>query len=368
MLTRRAFVGSALAASALARAQTIKTVAEVERPRVMAAAAKAMDVAVTPLLGVSDKPRSPMHASFAVAMAGVDAVPENAALRGFSTTVAALTSAFVLTREDKYAARAVEHVKASLFGRDFEAPSAGQDRPYEFLALATSAGILDLVPLAEFARATSFLGDAMGEELRGVAMKNFGAILHAMATTTVAMLARDAHDHRASAWLLVVSALARATQNQKQWDQCRVMFTKPTLRAQITADGKFPQEQASENPYRNSLMNFDLLAGCAQVLTTPFNSPWNDELPEGPGMRAVAAYLQPFIAERAHWPLPSDATHFRELPGKRAGLLLAGEAFHRPEYVATYAASSDDAPVAEIAYSFPITMPLLWTARAPHGL
>ena len=85
-------------------------------------------------------------------------------------------------------------------------------------------------------------------------------------------------------------------------------------------------------------------------------------------MRAVAAYLYPFIVEPKHWPFPADETHFRDLPGKRAGLLLAGEAFHRPEYIDAYAKASDAAPVEAIAYSFPISQPLLWTARAPHGL
>ena len=281
--TRRAFATVAVTAPWMLRAQSVKSAPDVERARVLAAAAKAMDAPVVPLVGVSDHPLTPMHQDFATAMAGVDAVPENVALRQFSAMVAVLTAAFVLTHEDRYAARAIEHVKASLFSRDFNAPSAGQDRPYEFLAIPTSAAIMALVPLAEFVRATSFLGDSMSDELRDVVLKNFAAIQHGLTTTEIALLARDSHDHRASAWLLIVGALARALRDAKQFDQCRLLFTKPTLRNQINADGKFPQEVASMNPYRNSLMNFDLLAGCAQVLSSPFESPWNDELADGPG-------------------------------------------------------------------------------------
>ena len=119
------------------------------------------------------------------------------------------------------------------------------------------------------------------------------------------------------------------------------------------------------------MLNFDLLGGAAQVLSTPFDDPWSYELDDGTGMRSVAAYLYPSLEERHNWKYIADAQFFRDLPARRPALLFAGRAYSRPEYVATWQAAPapDFAALPEaVAASFPISEPLLFTARAPHGL
>ena len=304
------------------------------------------------------------------------------ALRDFSTTVATLTAAFFLTSEAVFGQRVAEHLEAW-----FVAPATRMNPQADFagsLPLAstgsmtssasgkpagTSAGIMDLVPLAEIARASSFVTDALAAppERAAAVTAWFSALAGWLGSDRQMMLARDAKDHRASAWLFLSTALARATRDDKALDECRRRFRRPTLRNQITEDGRFPQEAATPNPYRNTLMNFDLLAGACQLLTTPFDDEWNYELQDGPGMRSVAAFLYPLIADRNKWPFVSDAEFFRELPGRRPALLFAGRAFNQPQYVQLWQSLPAVVP-REVAASFPIRQPLLWTARAPHGL
>jgi hypothetical protein len=237
-------------------------------------------------------------------------------------------------------------------------------------SIGTPAGIVDLAPLAELIRSTSFLVDsqALSPDEFTALNKWFADFAIWLDTNRNARIARDTKDHRASAWLLVRSAIARALRDDNGLEDCRRRFRHPTLRNQISEDGVFTQEVATANPFRNTLFNFDLLAGACQLLASPFDPLWDFELEDGPGMRSAVAYLYPLINNPAKWPYVSDADHFRELPGPCSALLFAGRAYDRPEYVELWR-KLDAKPIPEdIAASFPIRQPLLWTERAAHGL
>lgn len=281
-------------------------------------------------------------------------------LRDFSTTVACLTAAFILTHDPIYANRAAQHLNTWLIA------------PATRLASEPTGSVVDLVPLAEAVRATSFLVDTLPPDTLSGLSAWFAALFTWLNTAREPQIERDTKDHRASAWLLLAAALARSQQNgtqadEKNLDDLRHRFHTPTLRNQIAADGSFPQEVATPNPFRNTLFNFDLLAGACQLLSSPFDNLWDLELIDGVGMRSVAAYLYPLIQDPRKWPWPSDAEHFRELPGRRPALLFTGRAYDRPEYVDLWNSLPPTISPA-IAASFPIRQPLLWTTRAPHGL
>ena len=336
-LTRRRFALTAAAALGAAanfpahlRAQSAHAgVAALERPRILAAAPAALT-----------------------------AQPQT--LSDFSTTVACLTAAFLLTQDANYANRAGELLNTWLIASATRMPTA------------PTISVVDLVPLAEAARATSFLVDTLPSATLAAVNAWFAALFTWLNTAREPQIARDSKDHRASAWLLLAAAIARGQQNgsqadEKNLDDLRHRLRTPTLRNQIRSDGSFPQEVATPNPYRNTLFNFDLLAGACQLLNSPFDDLWDFELPDGPGMRSVAAFLYPLIQAPAKWPWPADAEHFRELPGRRPALLFAGRGYDRAEYVSLWHSLPPDVPP-DLAASFPIRQPLLWTTRAPHGL
>lgn len=292
------------------------------------------------------------------------------ALRRFSATVATLCAASVLTSEPRYAARAAEHVRASLltpatrFAPTFDTAGCAPGT-----AAGTPAGVVDLVPLAELARALCFIaeGPAMTAGEWDAVHAWFKAASDWLNSNRAAGIARDSKDHRASAWLILVAACARLQRDGSALEDARKLFRKPTLRNQIRPDGVFPQEVATPNPYRNTLFNFDLLSGACQLLNSPFDPLWSYELIDGVGLRTAAAYLYPVIAHPERWGFVADAIGFRDLPGRRPGLLFAGRAYDRPEYVETWLNAPPGPPPEDVAASFPIREPLLWTARAAHG-
>ena len=292
-------------------------------------------------------------------------------LRDLSAGVATLCAAFFITADERYAERAIEHVRASLL-----TPATRLEPSFDHAGCApgtaagTPDGIVDLVPLAELSRALVFLVDSPSfspTEQAGL-QEWFKSAYIWLNTNRTAGLARDKPDHRGSAWLLLAAAFARYTRDDLAVGACRQLFRKPTLRHQIRPDGVFPQEVATADPYRNTLFNFDLLAGACQLLHSPLDPLWSYELIDGVGLRVVAAYLYPLIERPGRWPYPADSTDFRELPRRRPALLFTGRAYDRPEYVALWQKLPGGPPPENLAGTFPIREPLLWTARALHGL
>lgn len=336
-MRRREFLAgaAAFAVGSQGFAQVGASVVEMERAHVMAEAKTALG-----------RPKRAATTGY------FEALPQAAA------DIAALIAAYVLTKEGAYAESAVGMLEERVLAVPVEDPLKER-----------ADGVIRWLPLAEIARATSFLVDTesfSNESQKGAASVFEGTLQ--WLNSKRAERGRDAKNHEGSAWLLLSSALARATRDEKQMGENRARFKKPTLRTQIDLSGRFPQEAASSDPLRNTLMNFDLLCGCAQVLSTPFENLWEFELVEGLSLRSAASYLYPFLADVRKWPLPADSAHFRDVPLRRPGLLLAGRAYHRPEYVSLFASLPVVAVPEAIGYSVPIRQPLLWTTKAPHGL
>ena len=253
------------------------------------------------------------------------------ALRKFSDTVAALTAGLLLTHDPAFAQRAVAHCKPWLLDAQTRLnPVFDQAGCAANSSAGTPMGVVDLVPLAELARALCFLTDAFHAEELQALQAWFSDTQHWLGANKQAFIAREAKDHRASAWLLVSTAIARFTRDETTLEDNRKRFRGHTLRNQIRSDGTFPQELSTPNPYRNTLFNFDLLAGACQLLSSQFDLLWEYQLIDEVGMRSVAAYLHPVIAHPEKWAFIADASHFRDLPGRRSGLLFAGRAYNRP--------------------------------------
>ena len=388
---RRNFLS--LAACTLAattvRAQTPSlahiSVAQLEHDRVLAEAKTALTAPIVPVTATRSPQGSPdlffseLEPDIPTDTSASTPFRAHArALRNVSATVALLTAAYLLTNESAYAARAGEHLRASLLtpatrlqpNFDGAGCTTAGNRGDIANTTGTPAGIVDLVPLAELARALVFLLDspALTSTEWDAVHVWFKAAHDWLNSNRAALVARDRKDHRGSAWLLLAAAFARFSRDENALEAYRKLFRKPTLRNQIRTDGVFPQEVATANPYRNTLFNFDLLAGVCQLLNSPFDPLWTYELIDSVGLRMVAAYLYPVIAHPERWGFTADASHFRELPGRRAGLLLAGRAYDRPEYVALWQQLPVLPLTNEIAGTVPIQQPMLWAARAPHGL
>ncbi len=343
-------------------------VAELDRAGILAQAKAALVLPVQPPPSTSFHTELEPNTTTAGGISQAHLLRTDAlALQTFSATVAALSAGFLVTHDAAYAQRAIDHLKPWLLvpgtrlKPDFDQAGCASGSP-----VGTPAGVVDLVPLAEVARALSFLTDVLTENDLATAQSWFTETSHWLQGNRQAFIARESKDHRASAHLLVTAAIARFLRDENTLEDARKRFRGHTLRNQIRTDGVFPQEVATPNPYRNTLFNFDLLGGACQLLSSQFDLLWDYELIDGVGLRIVAAYLYPVISHPERWGFPADLHFFRDLPGRRPALLFSGRAYNRAEYVECWQTLPVNPP-ATIAESFPIRQPALWTARAPHG-
>jgi hypothetical protein len=321
------------------------------------------------------------------------------ALFTLGLAVPALTGAYVLTGDIRYAQRAGLQLRAwfvdpatSMTPRlDYgQVVGAASDSHFTVKTEPESGstptarpggqmeGILETLPLVEIAQAIPFLAasDALSDTDKAALTKWFADYLGWLTRPEdsgprLPALARDHKDHHATSWLLQVAAYTLLTQPEgtapraetHALEELRHRFHSVTLRSQISANGSFMHELPSANPYRDSLFNLDMLAAVCLLLTTRFDNVWEYELEDGPGMRSAIAYHFPFIADRSQWPFRSDATQFKELPGRRASLLFTAHVYQRPEYAALWAKLPPDSPSAEVLRTMPIHQPLLWVRQ-----
>jgi len=290
------------------------------------------------------------------------------ALLNFSICVPALTAAFVLTNESRYAQQAMVHLRAwfldsatrmtpsVLYGQTI--PPAKTGRP---------EGVVEAVHLAEVVQCIPFLtnSEALPASDLTALQKWFAEYFDWLNTSRLAGLARDTKNHLGSSWLLQAAAIAHLTQvaDDAPLTALRHQYKSSSIRAQIVADGTFPHELSTPNPYRNTLFNLDMFAGICVLLSTRFESVWDYELQDGPGMRTVIARLFPYIGDRGKWPYLADAKYFHDLPIRPPSLLFAARAYNRPEYAELWKTLKPDTTIPELQRTFPIRQPLLWVTR-----
>jgi hypothetical protein len=346
---------------------TRPNVAVLDHDRILSAADRALTQPPTPLTTLA-APNSPGTPHEYYSEPGTFTAHRDA-LFSLAHIVPALTAAYVLTKDERYAQHAVSHLRAW-----FVTPETSMTPSLELAQVVPPAksgrpeGLVEAVHLAEVAQSIQFLSnsEALPPEDGVTIVKWFIGYLDWLNSSRTAGLARDMRDHNGSSWLLQAAACARLNlKDDTPLTTLRHQFRSTTLRAQISFDGTFPRELTTPNPYRNTLFNLDMLAGCCELLSTRFENAWDFELQDGPGMRVAIAKLYPFIANRRSWPYRADAEFFNELPLRSPALLFAARAYSRPEYAETWRSLPSDTNNPELDRTFPMRQPLLWVTR-PH--
>ena len=305
---------------------------EIDRVRILSAATRALAQQPTP-----------------------DGNLESSAFLDLTLNIPALAAACIVDAPNasRYAAHAATHLEAWFLNP--------KTRPTLNLGTENYEPLIDLAPLAETAGAIPFLPF---EPVFATRLKtSFASYLTFLTEDRTALLARDSKSHHASGWLLQTAAFAHLTANEAILTDCRHRFKTTTIRAQINSAGAFPHELTSENPFRNSLFNLDLLAGACVLLSTRFESVWDHELQDGPGMRVAIAHHAPFIRDRKTWPYRADSKHFNELPCRRPALLFAARAYTQSDYATLWRTLNPDPTDPEILRTFPIRQPILWQTQ-----
>jgi alpha-glucosidase len=292
-------------------------------------------------------------------------------LMRLSMQVPALTAAWKLTGDPRYAAHAVKHLKAWFVETDTRMnPNLQYAQAIHGRFTGRGTGIIDTIHLVEVARAAEVLDSApVWDTSEKAAVRTwFTQYLEWLTTHPYGIAERDAKNNHGTCWVMQVAAFAHFTGDQKLLEYSRDRFKTVLVPNQIAADGSFPEELRRTKPYGYSLFNLDAMATLARTLSTPSDNLWTFQLPDGRGLQRAMQYMVPFIRDKKSWPKPPDVMYDSEWPMRHPSLLFAGIALNEPDDLALWSTLPADSKVDEVIRNFFIRQPVLWIDTAGAGL
>lgn len=288
------------------------------------------------------------------------------ALIRLSLIVPALTAAWLITREKRYAEHAAVHLRAWFLDAATRMnPSLDYAQAIWGVSPGRGTGIIDTLHLVEVSRAARHLESAKAmtdAESAGVRAW-FTQYLLWMLTAKNGQEEEAAKNNHGTCWVAQVAAFAAFTGDEDAMKLCRGRYREHLLPDQMAANGSFPLELARSKPYSYSLFDLDMLAMVCLMASVDGNSPynlWQFALPNGNRYQSAVEFMFPFIQDKTKWPYPHDVEYFDDLPNRQPSLLFAGLAYREPKYIALWRKLPPDPKTAEIIRNFPIRQPVLW--------
>ena len=285
-----------------------------------------------------------------------------------SEHTATLTSAWLLTGEDKFAAKTTEHLLA------WFADSVTMMNPNMLYAQAIwgrhtgrGIGLIDAYHLVEVARSAKILTENQmisGEDVIKIKAW-FNEFLNWMTTHQYGIDEMNAKNNHGTCWVATAAAMASLTGNAEILQLCSERFKTVLLPSQMAEDGSFPLEIRRTKPYGYSLFNIDAFCNVAQILMSPGENLWDFETSDGKSLRKGMEFIYPFIAEKSAWPYEKDIYIWEEWPARQSSLLFAGMAYQKEEYIATYLNLPANPTHPEVIRNLAVRHPVIWLMNVP---
>jgi hypothetical protein len=279
-----------------------------------------------------------------------------------SIQMPALTAAWLLTGDSRFAKRACDHLRAW-----FVIPETRMNPNLQFaqavqgVSTGRSYGIIDSLHLVEVARAAGFLMRGMLAPKDSDGVKSwFQSYLDWLNTSDPGKTERDAKNNHAMCWALQAAEYARLAGDDSMRREVYRRYREVQLPDQMATDGSFPRELARTKPYSYSIFNFDVVAGLCQSLKGLTPNPPDFRLADGRGLLKAAEFLYPYLKDKSAWKWAKDVEHFDALPVRSPGLLFSGVAFQEPKYIDLWKTLNPDPTDKEVIRNYPIRQPLLW--------
>jgi len=285
------------------------------------------------------------------------------ALMRLSMQVPALTAAWKLTKDPRYAKHAAKHLRAwfieaaTLMNPSLEFAQAIHGR-----STGRGIGIIDTIHLVEVARSIEVLtgSNTLSSHELSTLRKWFQDYLHWMTTSKNGIEEREAKNNHGTCWVMQVAAFAHLTNDHQLLEYCRERFKKVLVPDQIAADGSFPQELRRTKPYGYSLFNLEAMSMVCEILSTPKQNLWTFELEDGRGIKRALQFMAPFIKDKKRWPHKPDVMYDSEWPMRQNCLLFGGLALADDQYIQLWKSLPPDSNVEEVIRNFFIRQPVLW--------
>jgi beta-galactosidase len=285
------------------------------------------------------------------------------AMRKMRDAVAALGAAYKLTGDDRYAAKAVEFLRAFfLDSKTRMNPNLQFAQAVPGVSPGRATGIIDGLHLVEVPLAVEAMKNSAAfppEVLAG--LKDwFGDLARWMDTSKNGRAEASGKNNHAVAFFLQMAVFSQFAGDQARVEECRRQFKTVFVPRQMADNGGFPAELARTKPYGYSIFQLDNMAALCQALSRPDDNLWTFSLPDGRGLRKAMDFLYPFLADKSKWPAKPDVQAWNDWPSRQPSLLFAGLAMGNAEWAGLWKKLSPEISNDEVRRNIAITQPLLW--------
>lgn len=280
-----------------------------------------------------------------------------------SIQVPALVAAYMIEGDDKYAHKAMQHLKAWFVDKKTKMnPHLKYAQAIPGRTPGRGVGIIDTIHLVEVAVAIEWLEalSAPQKETLKEIKAWFRAYLQWMTTSKNGINERERMNNHASAWVLQVAAFARVTEDRKQFDFARQRFLHVLLPQLMAENGSFPNELERTKPYGYAIFHLDVCAGITELVSKSGENLWSYETKNGRSMKKGMAFLYPYLVDKSSWPYGKDVMHWQAWPVRQPCLLFAGMALDKLRYISLWKNLDANPENKEVIRNYPIRQPVLW--------
>jgi hypothetical protein len=280
-----------------------------------------------------------------------------------SEIVATLTSAWLLTDDQIYADKALEHLKA------WFVDSATLMNPHLLYAQAIfgkvtgrGIGLIDAYHFVEVAHSAKVLSDKGGIPQKDAEkIKDwFSQFLTWMTTHEYGIAEMNWHNNHSTCWTATAASMAVLTDNSEIIELCKTRFKTILLPNQMADDGSFPLELDRTKPYGYSLFNIDAFCNVAQILSTEKDNLFEFETADGKSLKKGLEFIYPYVADKSKWPFNEDIYIYDEWPVCHPSILFSGIAYENEDYINTYVKLPAYPIHPEVIRNLPVRHPVIW--------
>ena len=285
------------------------------------------------------------------------------ALIRFSQISGALASAYIITKDQKYADVLAIHLQAWFVNQNTKMnPNLLYAQAIKGIATGRGIGIIDTIHLIEVAKAIQAIEDSKAlskSDLTTIKLW-FSNYLNWMTTHEYGIAERDNGNNHSVCWTMQVAAFAALTDDKLTMDFCRNFYKTTLLPNQMAKDGSFPLELKRTKPYGYSLFNLDAMASICQILSTKEGNLFAFTTDDGRNLALGLQFMEPYIANKSLWRYPKDVMYWEEWPVRQSSLLFGGIAFKNKKYTDLWKSLNGDFTNPEVIRNMPVRYPLLW--------
>lgn len=281
----------------------------------------------------------------------------------FSTLVGNLTSAYLLTKEQKYIDAALVHIRAWFINEETRMnPNLLYAQAIKGITTGRGIGIIDTIHLIEVVQSLLQMekyGLLSDEDLEGT-RQWFSEYLAWLTTHPNGIAEMNAKNNHGTCWVMQAAIFAKYTGNKEVLDFCINRFKTVLLPDQMGADGSFPRELRRTKPYGYSLFNLDAMATVCQILSTEEDNLWAYTTSDGKNMQKGFDFLLPFITDKPSWEYKPDVMYWNEWPVAQPFLFFGAIGLKNETYLEVWK-TLDHFPVNdEVIRNLPIRNPIIW--------